>query len=67
MSDRVPREAERFCRDELSEADYYALQALADRRGVLARILSENGHASWTVCPRCRVDDFTHVEGCPLA
>lgn len=24
-------------------------------------------NASLTVCPRCRVDDFTHIEGCRLA
>lgn len=29
--------------------------------------LNVNGFANMTCCPICHVDDFTHVEGCPLA
>lgn len=30
----------------------------------LDSLLSRSGFANLTVCPRCRVDDFIHVEGC---
>lgn len=51
----------------LSETDYLVLQA-ADiyTDGAVAGVLNRNGCANWTVCPMCRVDDFTHVEGCAL-
>jgi len=29
--------------------------------------LNENGFCNLTVCPECRTDDFTHVEGCRIA
>jgi len=29
--------------------------------------LNNNGFCNLTVCPECRVDDFTHVEGCSIA
>lgn len=49
------------------EDDYLFLQKLdVEADGKLAGVLSRNGAASLTVCPRCRIDDFTHVEGCPL-
>lgn len=28
--------------------------------------LNRNGFCNLTACPKCRVDDFTHVEGCPI-
>jgi hypothetical protein len=28
--------------------------------------LNQNGFCNLTVCPECRVDDFTHVEGCKI-
>lgn len=34
--------------------------------GVLYRHINSY-KANLTVCPECRVDDFTHVEGCRLA
>jgi len=51
----------------VSEEDYKVLQQ-ADiiLDGKVARVLNKNGHAFWTVCPKCRVDDFTHIENCPL-
>ena len=30
----------------------------------IIRWLNANGFANLTCCPECRVDDFTHVEGC---
>lgn len=51
----------------VSKEDYKVLQQ-ADiiLNGKVAKVLNENGHASWTVCQNCGVDDFTHVENCPL-
>lgn len=43
----------------LEEADIESL-------GEVAKFLNESGRASMTVCPRCFVDDFVHVEGCLL-
>ena len=34
------------------------------RDGEIAEILNGAGLANGTVCPECRVDDFTHGEGC---
>lgn len=34
--------------------------------GRLTAALNKGGLASLTVCPVCRVDDFTHIENCPL-
>lgn len=44
---------------------YHALETL-DRVTdcQVSRILHENGEANLTICPTCKVDDFTHVEGC---
>jgi len=53
--------------DVLSQRDYLFLQELdLQTNGKLAALLNANGCANWTVCPECRVDDFTHVEGCRL-
>ena len=51
-----------------SENDYRTLQDL-DRMsaGALLGVLNRNGAAHLTICPRCHVDDFVHVENCPLA
>lgn len=58
---------ERFCPQTVSEADYLELQRMdIATEGSLGDILNRNGHASWTGCPRCHVDDFTHVDGCSL-
>jgi len=32
----------------------------------LSGYLSENGKASFTVCPECGANDFVHVEGCSI-
>ncbi len=34
--------------------------------GRVSEWLNSNGFSNLTVCPHCRVDDFTHVEGCLL-
>jgi hypothetical protein len=48
--------------------DYVLLRDLnLSTKGELAVVLNRNGAANLTVCPRCRVDDFVHVEGCQLA
>ncbi len=51
----------------LTPAEYTVLET-ADilLNGAVARVLNANGKANWTVCPVCRVDDFTHVEDCEL-
>jgi len=50
------------------EQVYVALSLLdADSTEDIAAWLNENGFANLTCCPRCHVDDFTHVEGCSLA
>ena len=53
---------------ELLNAEDYKVLQLADHilNGEVQRVLNENGVARFTVCPHCRADDFTHVEGCPL-
>lgn len=51
----------------LSVGDYVALQDCNSESGdILCELLNRNGAANWTVCPKCHVDDFTHVEGCEL-
>ena len=51
----------------LTEQEYIWLQIWdIESNGQLATMLNRGGRASWTVCPRCCVDDFTHVEGCGL-
>lgn len=52
----------------LTEAQYLVL-ARIDRKthGKLCALLNGNGGPSMTVCPICRVDDFIHVQGCPMA
>lgn len=65
---RVPIQAElRYCPTHVSEADYKAFEAIDLATDNLADLLSRNGHASWTVCPACHLDDFTHFEGCRMA
>lgn len=52
----------------LSKEDYKVLQnADFESNYAIADILNRNGCANWTVCPECHVDDFSHVENCPLA
>ena len=63
LSEPAPRELTQ------PERDFLLLEDL-DRqvgRGKLAGALCRLGAAHLTVCPRCRVDDFVHVEGCALA
>lgn len=51
----------------LSPEDYKVLQMANVFIGnEVNRVLNENGVARFTVCPICRCDDFTHVEGCNL-
>lgn len=57
----------RFCPHILHEQDYLELQRMdIATDGALRKFLNGHGHASWTGCPRCHVDDFVHVEGCAL-
>jgi len=49
--------------------DVYAALYLADALEADNRMmdwLNHNGFCNLTVCPMCRVDDFTHVEGCKM-
>jgi hypothetical protein len=56
----------------MSEEDkdcIYAALYLADALEADNRMmdwLNHNGFCNLTVCPMCRVDDFTHVEGCKM-
>lgn len=57
---------ERLNLEELVLKDYdelFILDVLSDCK--VATLLNSNGHCNDTVCPICRVDDFTHIEGCP--
>lgn len=51
-----------------TERLYLALQEVELNHEAFANILhiylNEAGHADLTVCPKCKIDDFTHVEGC---
>ena len=52
----------------LSKEDYQVLQrADIATDGDINSFLNRTGFSNWTVCPECRVDDFSHVEGCSLA
>lgn len=54
--------------DFCTPAQYIVLQRVARLTDwKLETLLNQNGGANMTVCPWCRVDDFTHVEGCGLA
>jgi hypothetical protein len=55
-----------FCEQLISEAEYRRFQVINDDHPELTTALNEMGHANWTVCPLCHVDDFVHVEGCRL-
>lgn len=51
----------------LSEREYLVLARLNDLSDDrLAEVLGARGGDNLTVCPLCRIDDFTHVEGCEL-
>ena len=48
----------------------YSALAMADfqaQSDTMMNWLNANGFANLTCCPVCHVDDFTHVESCPLA
>lgn len=55
-----------FCEQFLGEAEYRRFQVINDDYPELTAALNEMGHANWTVCPVCRVDDFVHVDGCRI-
>jgi hypothetical protein len=55
-----------FCDQQIGEAEYRRFQVINDDHPELTTALNEMGHANWTVCPLCHVDDFVHVEGCRL-
>jgi len=50
----------------IAEQLYLMLQDLQEKHPELCGWLSDNGYTNLTVCPRCKVDDFVHVEGCKL-
>ena len=52
---------------ELTDDAYRQLERLdVVTDGRVASLLNKNGGCSCTVCPGCRSDDFTHVEGCKV-
>ncbi|MCK5609673.1 hypothetical protein KAR91_47810 [Candidatus Pacearchaeota archaeon] len=50
----------------LNEEDYTFMKGLNEEYNYLLEILNKNGCPNLTVCPKCHVDDFCHVEGCSL-
>jgi len=50
----------------LNKADYITMALSNQDDEAVASVLNRNGQANWTVCPECRVDDFTHVQGCTI-
>ncbi len=46
--------------------NYIALYLANNYEPQLCRILNEHGGCNMTVCPECHVDDFCHIEGCPI-
>lgn len=47
------------------EKDYLILLSIdLEYGGLLGTLFNRHGAPNATVCPRCHVDDFTHVEGC---
>lgn len=51
----------------IEEHIYMTLQVMDQALdGDVARYFNDSGYANLTCCPQCRVDDFTHVEGCGL-
>lgn len=52
--------------DTLNDEDYSFIQGLNEEYGHLLKVLNRNGCANLTVCPKCRVYNFCHVEGCAL-
>ena len=51
----------------LQKETYQMLQKLnCISQDKLTQILNNNGAANLTVCPVCKIDDFIHVEDCPL-
>lgn len=52
---------------QLTESDHIKMNGTdMAMNGGLAKFLNQNGKASFTVCPDCGVDDFTHTEGCSI-
>lgn len=55
--------------DLLSPDDFKILQLANELVGGerVRQVLNNNGACRFTVCPSCRVDDFVHVDDCPLS
>jgi hypothetical protein len=52
---------------ELVLEDFVELNVQSqEMEGLLSSYLNDNGKASFTVCPECGVDDFTHSENCSI-
>jgi len=53
---------------ELVELDFFVLNNSDQKmRGNLAKYLNDIGKASFTLCPECGCDDFTHVDECSIS
>ncbi len=50
----------------ISESEYLTLAMLNYIYQDVAAMLNESGESYKTVCPQCRVDDFTHISGCEM-
>lgn len=49
----------------IEEKIYKALENLdIEEHYAVSAFLNSNGYPNLTVCPRCKVDDFVHVEDC---
>jgi hypothetical protein len=65
---RVGEPFHALVRHGLSVEDYTLLEWLnAESADKLYGFLNRIGCCGWTVCPICRIDDFTHFEGCSLS
>lgn len=53
--------------ENIDQTDYIGLARIA-RHGnaALLDILNRNGCEQWTICPKCKISGFRHVEDCPL-
>jgi len=50
----------------MNDDDAIRLNVIATLDARLAGILNRNGACNLTVCPECKVDDFTHAENCKI-
>jgi len=50
----------------LHKAEYMRLSILNKMDPTLQRVLEINSGSKLMICPSCRLENFTHIEGCPI-